>query len=308
MCLLPPRVGSRLWSVNARNGHDLVKRLEDDVPAIARPRIVYADLDGTLVGPGGCLCAMPQARWSLSAARAIHALHASGIELVIASGRTRRGLFEPARLLGARAYIAELGALIVEQFLPEEVVIPTYDASRGRDAPYLEMMRSGAGGYLLQRFEGLLESHTPWTRQPREATMLFRGLVVVAEANDALRQAGYGWLELQDNGRLQRTSESLAVPEVHAYHLTPRGVSKASGVRLHRQRRGIPPNQAVAIGDAPADLAIGPEVAAVFIVANGTASIGTDAREPPNARSTAATHGDGFAEVVERVILAAPEG
>ena len=42
-----------------------------------------------------------------------------------------------------------------------------------------------------------------------------------------------------DNGIIRRSYETLDVPEVRAYHLVPRGVSKASGVALHLERNGL---------------------------------------------------------------------
>ena len=288
-------------ATHSEPGDDLVKRLDSDRPAIDRPRVIYADLDGTLLGPGGSLFAMPAGRSSLRAVRAVHELHAAGVELVLASGRARAGMFEPSRLLGVRAYIAELGALLVERVLPDEIVVPNFGAHRGEGSPFDEMIRSGAGAYLIDRFEGMLELHTPWARKPREATMLFRGQVDPAEATAALDAAGYGWLEVHDNGRLHRTSPTLRATQLRAYHLTPKGVSKASAVRLHLERAGIPRAAAAAIGDSRADLDIASEVAGVFIVSNGVAEI--DGDEPPaNAWATPSSHGDGFAEAVRSLL------
>jgi hydroxymethylpyrimidine pyrophosphatase-like HAD family hydrolase len=278
-----------------------VKRLADAPPAIDRPRVAFVDLDGTLLGPGGSLFTTADGRSTLRAAQAVEELREAGVELVPTSGRSRRGMFEAARLLGARSYIAELGALLVEQVLPEEIVIRNYDGDR---SPYLEMARSGAAGYLLERFRGRLEPHTPWSRRSREATMLFRGLVDAAEADLALAQAGYGWLRLHDNGRIGRSSPTLRDPEVRAYHLTPRGVSKASAAGLFLRRRGVAPERAVAIGDSVADLEIGLEVAAVVIVANGVASL--DGADHDRAWSTEGSHGDGFAEAVDALLRGPP--
>lgn len=302
-----------MCSVNARNRYDQVKRLAESPLGVARPRVVFADLDGTLLGAGGSLFATPGGRRSLEAARGVLDLLEAGIELVPTSGRSRRGMLEPARLLGARSYIAELGALLVEQVLPEEIAIRNFGAAAHVASPYLEMARSGAGAYLMERFRGRLEPHTPWTRFGREATMLFRGLVDASEATSALAEAGYAWLRVQDNGRLRRTSPTLAVEQVRAYHLTPRGVDKASAVALYLRRRGIPRSRAVAIGDSPADLGIAREAAAVLMVADdadvdarGEASAG-GGDDVGNARRTTAGFGEGFAEAVAALLALPPE-
>ncbi len=258
--------------------------------------MVYADLDGTLLGPRGSLFAVPGAPPSARAARAVVALHEAGVELVLVSGRSRPGVLEPARLLGAGAHVAELGALLVEGLPPEATVVTNFGAFPGGGTPFEAMARSGAGAFLLERFRGRLEPYPPWSAEPREATMLFRGLVDPVEATAALEAAGYGWLELQDNGRLHRPSPHLDLPEVHALHLTPRGVTKASAVRLHRERHGIPAEAAVAVGDSATDLGMAAEVRMVIMVAGG-AGAATEA-PPPNAFAVEAACGDGFAEAV----------
>src|SRR5205807_4105360 len=77
-------------------------------------RALYADLDGTLLGPGGSLYATPSGL-SDRGASALAELHRAGVDLVLVSGRTREQMREAGRILFARAAIAELGALIVER-------------------------------------------------------------------------------------------------------------------------------------------------------------------------------------------------
>lgn len=280
-----------------------MKRLSDELPSIGDLRTMYVDLDGTLLGPGGSLFASSNGSVSGRAAAAIEVLHSAGVALVLVSGRTRRWLPDTARILGAEAYVAELGAFLVERRGPDEEVVENFGAFEGSGSPFQEMARSGAGAFLLERYRGRLEPHTPWTYHPREATMLFRGLVDPVEATECLADAGYDWVTLHDNGRLSRTRTSLGVPHIHAYHLTPRGVSKASAVRLHRERCRTSPGQTVAVGDSPSDLAIATEVGAVFIVANGLASLDRSADEVENAFATHSSHGDGFAEVVNTLLV-----
>jgi len=272
-----------------------VKHLRDERPTLPSVRVIYADLDGTILGPGGSLFAGPHGGTTLAAAEAIEALHLAGLDLVVMSGRTRRSA-EVARSLGAKAFIAELGALVVEGFGAKERVIRTDGV--GKRSTFDAILRNGAGGFLLERYPGRLLPVAPWA----EVALQLHGLVDATEVTRALAEAGYGRLELRDNGRLRRMYTELEVDEVRAYHLLPKGVSKASAVRLHRERHGIEAAEAVAVGDSPADLEVAGEVGSFFLVANGVDAIGDAEPWPPNAYVTEAERGDGFAEAVRCVV------
>jgi hypothetical protein len=136
-------------------------------------RVLYADLDGTLTGPGGSLYAAIPSGWTPRGAEAVARLHAAGVELVLVSGRTRPQAREAARMLGARSYVAELGSFVVDG----DEVVTTFGDGFGGGTPFEAITRSGAGSFLLERYAGRLEPHTPWSAEPREATLLVRGLV-----------------------------------------------------------------------------------------------------------------------------------
>jgi phosphoglycolate phosphatase len=267
-----------------------VKPAAEHLAATPRPRIVYTDLDGTLLGPGASLFAGPAGGVTGLAAQAVEALHREGIALVPVSGRTEAQVREAARLLGADGYIAELGGITVRG----QELIRTYGEYRGRGTPYRAMVRSGAAALLLQDRAGRLEPHAPWAHQGRECTMLFRGLLDLDRANQLLARSGHRWLALHDNGVIRRTFPGLDVPEVHAYHLVPRGVDKASAVAADLAARGLQARDALAVGDSASDAALAPHVTAVFLVANHA--------EVPvsmeNVFVTDGSNGEGFAEVV----------
>ena len=84
-------------------------------------RIVYTDLDGTMVGPRGSFWHTADRQLTDSPAAALAELHRAGIPLVLVSGRTYRQLVEVARFVAADGVIAELGSLV--------------GWARGRDAP-----------------------------------------------------------------------------------------------------------------------------------------------------------------------------
>src|SRR5207237_3148209 len=163
-------------------------------------RALYADLDGTLLGPGGSLFTVPEGLTGRGA-EALARVHRSGISLVLVSGRTREQMREAGRILQASASVAELGALLIERdAFFSETVVTNYGAYEGPATPFDAMAHSGAGGFLLERYAGRLEPHTPWAFQDREATMLFRGFLDPVDATVDLAECGYDWMELLDNG------------------------------------------------------------------------------------------------------------
>jgi hypothetical protein len=276
-----------------------VRRLSENLPELRRRirlRAVYTDLDGTLFGPGSSLFADAGGGVTTRPAEAVAGLHRAGVALVPMSGRTRAQVREAARILGARDFIAELGGLMCLDGDAE--VVRSTGRFQGSGSPVEAMGRSGAAGLLLEAFPGRLEPHAPWAFEPREVTMLFRGRVGPDEARRVLDEGGHGWLDLRDNGVIGRRFPALEGDEVHAYHLLPREVSKATAVADHARRRGISPESCVVIGDSETDAEMAGRVGAVCIVANGAASVGPY----EDLYVTESPYGEGFAEVVTALL------
>jgi hydroxymethylpyrimidine pyrophosphatase-like HAD family hydrolase len=278
-----------------------VKRAGEHIEELVRSirlRRVYADLDGTLLGPGGSLFAHPDGPTGEPAA-ALVALALAGVDLALVSGRTREQVGEAARTLGAEAFIAELGGLVVHREGPEEMATRNLGEFVGSGTAFEAIDRSGAAGFLLTSYPGRLEPHDPWTFLPRECSVLLRGHVVLDEARIALEQNGYGWLDLLDNGIVPRPERfpRLEVEEVHAYHLVPTGVNKATAVAIDRSQAGVEAEACLAVGDSASDAAMASEVAAVFIVANGEPAL-RDVSPQPNVFLLDRSHGLGFADAV----------
>jgi phosphoglycolate phosphatase len=271
-----------------------VRRLAEHASALRdrlHLRAVYADLDGTLFGPGSSLFTDGRGGITTAPAAAVAALHRAGVALIPVSGRTRPQVREAARILGGRDYVAELGGLVCLDGGREVIRL----AGSGVEA----MARSGAPALLLESFPGLLEPHSPWAFEPREVSMLFRGLVDPSEARRVLDEAGHRDLELRDNGAIEGSFRELLGDEVHAYHLLPREVSKAAAVAEHARRRNLSPDACLVVGDAAADAETAPHVGAVCIVANGADAVGDAGGE---VYVTDASYGEGFAEAVRGLL------
>lgn len=273
-------------------------RSEREPAYAARVRCLYVDMDGTLLGPGGGLLAEQGGGVTLLGVRAIEACQRAGVEVVVMSGRRRIVAAEDARLFGQRCCIFETGAGVV---FDDETHWLTAPWMPGDTTIHAQIAATGAPALLLDRYAGRLEEHAPW-HSGREVSHLLRGLVDVDEVRDLLAAEGHGDLALVDNGVVRRRSPALAaLPEVHAYHLRPAGISKAAAVAVHQRMRGLDPAECIAVGDSREDLAVAGTVGAFWLVANALEHDGGLRDLLPahaNVRVAQAAHGAGVYEAV----------
>jgi hydroxymethylpyrimidine pyrophosphatase-like HAD family hydrolase len=268
-----------------------------------RPRCLYVDLDGTLLGRGASLLHDGTGAVNIDGVRAVQACLRAGVEVVVMSGRRRAQVFEDARLLGQSSFIYEAGACVVlegeehwltGEMLPGELTIAE------------QIERSGAPALLLERYAGRLEYHEPWHVQ-RDVSHLFRGLVDALEVDRLLVEHGHENLRLVDNGVVNRRSPALAeLPHVRGYHLLPAGASKAGGVAFHRRARGYARADTFAVGDSREDLACAAHVDTFWLVANAVEhdpSMREAIAAYDNVRVTEAGNGVGVYEAVVSTLV-----
>lgn len=268
-----------------------------------KPRCLYLDLDGTLLGRGASLLHGGDGEVSLDGVRAVHACLRADVEVVLMSGRRRAQLAEDARLLGQSSYIYEAGACVVikgeEHWLTGELLPGELSIAE-------QIERSGAPTLLLELYAGRLEYHEPWHTE-REVSHLFRGLVDSLEVDRLLSEHGHGNLRLVDNGVVNRRSPALAeLPHVRGYHLVPAAASKASAVAFHRQVRGYAREETFAVGDSREDLACATHVRTFWLVANALArdsSMREALAEHDNVCVADASNGAGVYEAVVQTLM-----
>jgi hydroxymethylpyrimidine pyrophosphatase-like HAD family hydrolase len=84
------------------------------------------------------------------------------------------------------------------------------------------------------------------------------------------------------------------------FHLMPRGISKGAAIAWDLERRGLSPQDAVAIGDSVSDLEMAPAVGRLWITANGAAVDGMTGLidAVPNVTVTDGAMGEGWAQAV----------
>ncbi|MDO8847025.1 MAG: HAD hydrolase family protein [Coriobacteriia bacterium] len=246
--------------------------------ALAGVRVLYTDLDGTLVAKGGSVLADAEARPSLVVAEAIVALAHAGLSVVPISGRGRLQLRELTQLLGWDGYIAEAGGIIVHGAgldFEERVDHGTWaqDALAEGMTPFQAINGVRAAETLMEALPGRIEHYAPW-QMDREVSLLLRGCLDVAEGQAVLDTLPLP-LDLVDNGML-RSYGTLTCRDMppHAYHVVPRGVSKTRAIDLDLAWRGLTRDQAAAIGDSATDLQMADAVGVMALVANAFGSNG----------------------------------
>jgi phosphoglycolate phosphatase len=266
-------------------------------------RCVYTDLDGTLLGPHGSLFRDPGGNFSLRQGRALEACHRAGVEVVIMSGRREDTVRSDARLIGQRSYIYEAGCAVM---IDGERTYLTGDwRPDEKGTPAEKLVEAGVPQLLFDSFPGRLEWHAPW-HTGRRLSLLMRGKVDVARANELIADHGHADLRFLDNGTIGRRlegTEGLA----HAYHLVPGGASKAKAVAFHLRARGYDPESCIAIGDSIEDLESAATVGRYFCVANGPAddeALRAALGRFSNATVTDGEMGDGFYEAVVSTLAA----
>lgn len=266
-------------------------------------RVIYTDMDGTMLGPMGNFFLNIQREYTLRPARALVEVLKRDVDIVLVSGRSSKQLKENARIMGLRNYIAELGVeLVYDQ--GKEIIINTGALGDELGDLYRLIMHSGVVDWLLSTYPHSIEFHTPWA-DLRDCTPLFRGLLDLDEVNRILDERFPG-LILVDNGVLPRISQTLDVREIRAYHLMPKGVSKEKAAAEDMRLRGFKRSETIAVGDSEADLAFASEVGVFFLVRNGLFSnphLVSALADYDNVVVTEGFLNEGWAEAVELAVL-----
>ncbi|MDR2492028.1 MAG: HAD hydrolase family protein [Coriobacteriales bacterium] len=244
---------------------------------------VYTDLDGTLFAPGGRLLAAHDGAPSTATAHALVSLREAGVEIVPVTGRNRLQGEEIARILDLRTFISELGCVVQEGYganAQSRYLLGEWDnlvLAEGLEpgmlpadaTPYGLVAQSGVVDRLMEAFPGRVEHHNPH-RIAREVTFMLRGKIDVVVAQRMLGEGALP-LDILDNGVIHPSQHTLIdCPEIHIYHLMPRGSGKAHAVAVDLARRGLSRSQAVSVGDSSADVAMG-EHTGSFVLMNGGA-------------------------------------
>ena len=234
-----------------------------------KTRVIYTDLDGTLLGRGGSLFHTAAGEFTTAGAGALSLLSEHGVEVCFCSGRSVKLLREDARIMGVGRYIAEAGCVLVRDGGRTEVLNCAPFGGREGMSVFDEIAGTGAPALLLERYGKTLAYHDPWFRD-HSFSHLMRGNIDAAEANELLAGQGLGALKVVDNGVVEDRGYGMPVKELHAYHLIPQGTGKGSAIELDLGLSGLTRDDAVACGDSAQDLEMAGAVRTLYLMANAT--------------------------------------
>lgn len=281
---------------------------EQHARSLANATIMFTDIDGTLVAPGGALLADASGRPSARTAEAVVEVNRAGLPVVITTGRNRMQCAEIARLLGWRAFIAELGCVVQLDRYEEPLYLTGAwpdDAMFPEETPWEAIVRVGALDALAEAFPGRIENHDPW-HVDRIATHVLRGNIDVTAAQAVLDALPLP-IDIIDNGIVRPPRHSLVgVDEVHAYHLVPRGTSKTRAISFVLEHLALGRDQAISVGDSATDVEMADATALLVLVANALDDVAAlkAASGRSNVAVTRCARGEGWAELAEAWLAA----
>ncbi|MCL2525457.1 MAG: hypothetical protein FWE46_00135 [Coriobacteriia bacterium] len=290
------------------------------VDALRQVKVLYTDIDGTVLGKRGCLLVDgDNAPCADTAVAIVEANVSPDFAVVPCTGRSVTQLIEISRLLGWDDFIGEAGAVRSYWNAASGTRENCYDtpgwsielqAQLSEDNTPLDVINaSGAMERLFEAFPGQIEYHSPWNVN-RQATNVLRGRVDPVQATELFTDLEVP-ITLIENGVIAPSAHTLIDDgqPVRAYHLAPTGASKGAAIAADLKRRGLRREQALMVGDGMADLECAPEVAAIFMLSNALHSprMAAAMEQLDNAYLVEGAQGTGWAQLV-RAILASKQG
>lgn len=247
-----------------------VKKLSDYKEEIKKSlkelKVIYSDLDGTLLNQKGCLIKDENDCLYLESIEELVEILKRGWDVVLVSGRNRTQLKYNAQFIGVNNYIAELGCELVYNL--GEKIYQTFDTQNvDYDLGYGGKDLATVVKLLKESFPDRLEYNPEWSKY-RSWTVLLFGDIDLDLANEKLRENGFDNLILVDNGLTSLVKLDIGVNRLHIYNLIPEGVDKSSGIRLDKKLRRLETENCIALGDSLEDLKMAKEVKFFFLMRN----------------------------------------
>jgi HAD superfamily hydrolase (TIGR01484 family) len=233
---------------------------------IGETKVVYTDLDGTMLNNKGCLIMDDEGNYYLGAVEQLKNLSSKNIDVVLVSGRNKMQLKYNAQMMNLKNYISEIGSEVVYD-LGREVNL-TYDKSILKyDFASLGPDLEAVADLLKKAFPMQIDYKAEWNRY-RSTNILFLGEINLEIANKLLEENGYGDYVLINNGPTALYPTKLNLNKVYFYNLMPKGIDKSSGIKLDKKIRHFSRENCIALGDSLEDLKMAGEVSYFFLMNN----------------------------------------
>ena len=185
----------------------------------------------------------------------------------------------------------------------EEVFLTGVVRAAASETVHDQIERAGAPRLLLETFPGRIE----YARARGTPTACSRTCSAATCRSARSRRCSPSTsldVRLVDNGITRRRSPELIVDEVHIYHLIPRAAGKGRAVATHMRRRGLAPDEVIAIGDSRGDLevadVVGPLLPGRRTRSTRTRQLRAGSRAAPNVTVTEEPMTAGFYEAIVR--------
>ncbi len=259
------------------------------------PRLIASDLDGTLLGPDGEVSSRTR--------RALDGITASGIEVVLVTGRPPRWVRDLPEATGAHAIVVcANGALLYD--VEEHVVIDHAPLASAVAVELIEHLRADARGCSFaceQVFQFGRDVDYPARQAAAPDTIIGDVLELVAGApttklivrDDEVAHDDLVRIVSEIVGdRAEVTHSGYGIVEISAA-----GVDKGRGLRVACERHGIALADTMAFGDMPNDLPMLRIAGHGVAVANAHPAVLAVADEV-----TASNADDGVALILERLL------
>ena len=248
---------------NLKYFNDFKEEIRSNIGEI---KVVYTDLDGTMLNNKGCLIMDDEGNYYLEALEQLKNLSSKNIDVVLVSGRNKMQLKYNAQMMNLKNYIAEIGSEVVYDLGRE--VHSTYDKSKLKyDFASLGPDLDIVADLLKKAFPKQIDYRAEWNRY-RSTNILFLGEINLEKANKLLEENGYGDSVLINNGPTALYPTNLNLNKMYFYNLMPKGVDKSSGLKLDKEIRHFSKENCIALGDSLEDLKMAGEVSYFFLMNN----------------------------------------
>lgn len=272
-------------------------------------RLLALDIDGTLLDP--------QFKITPQNLAALHAAHAAGVEIVLATGRRHDYALPVAQELGVPCWlISSNGALIRssagETFYFDRLPVATaaklighMDAFRGHAV--LTFDRQSSNALVLERFEELNQSISRWI-QVNAQFIQYVSPLEKALTEDPIQAMYCGRVARMEEAQ-QRLAEAdflheIAILKTQYDHrdlcildILNQGCSKGHALRRWAEEHAIPREQIMAIGDNFNDLEMLEFAGLAFVMENASQEL-----KQSGWRVTASNAESGVAQALQEVL------